>query len=299
MAASSRTIESGSLIGPYRIAGELGGGGMGLVYRGVDERCGRSAALKVLRPELVEDSDALEHHRVEALALGAIRHPGVVELYDAGWTDAGPFLALELVEAQTLAQWLDARGRLPVPEALGLVRECARTLAAVHDSGVVHRDLKPDNVFLAPGGGVKLFDFGIAKIRGVPAQPRADGMVIGTAAYMAPEQCVGIGECDHRADLYALGCLLFEMITGASPYGFLPARSILTAHVRGPVPDLVSHADVPAAVARLVTRLLAKRPDDRPHDARHVVDLSGGLIDGLGRPGRRLFLDTDVLALAG
>jgi serine/threonine-protein kinase len=266
----------GSLIGPYLIVEELGRGGMSLVYRGVHAFDERPAAIKVLRPELAGDAEALGRLRIEASALAAIEHPGVIELYDHGEAPgAGAFLALELVEGETLAQRIRERGTLTVSEALAVARRIAEPLAAVHARGVVHRDLKPDNVFLVPAGDavdrVKLFDFGIARLPGAPAPLSADGMVVGTPAYMAPEQCVGTGECDHRADLYALGCILFEMLAGTSPYGFLPARAVLVAHVRGPVPDLAIHADVPASVAALVADLLAKRPADRPRDALEVI----------------------------
>jgi serine/threonine-protein kinase len=190
------------------------------------------------------------------------------------------------VEGETVAQRIAARGPLAVPDSLALMRRIAEPLAEVHGRGVIHRDLKPDNVFLVPGddslGRVKLFDFGIATLAGEPAAAPSHGMVVGTPAYMAPEQCVGTGACDHRADLYALGCILFELLAGTSPYGFLPARSVLVAHVRGPVPDVAVHAEVPPSVARLVARLLAKSPDDRPRDAHHAIDL----IDSILRPGR-------------
>jgi eukaryotic-like serine/threonine-protein kinase len=273
-------------LGPYRIVEELGRGGMGLVYRAVDERRGRPAAIKVLRPELAGDAEAIEHLRIEARALAAIEHPGVVALYDHGRAaERGPFLALELVEGETLAQRIGARGTLSISDALALARRIAEPLAAVHASGVAHRDLKPDHVFLVPDGEhgrVKLFDFGLAQLGRDPAPPPADGAIFGTPAYMAPEQCVGALGCDHRADLYALGCILFEMITGASPYGFLPARSLLAAHVRGPVPNLAARADVPRAVAQLAASLLAKRPDDRPRGALEVIDR----IDELSGPRR-------------
>ncbi len=281
-------VMEGARVGPYTIAGALGAGGMGLVYQAVDEASGRRAAIKLLRPELADDAEAIERLRTEARVLAAIGHPGVIELYDHGRTAWGaPFLALELVEGETVAQRIAARGPLAAPDALALVRRIAEPLAEVHGRGVVHRDLKPDNVVLLPGddslGRVKLFDFGIATVAGDPAAPPGGGMVVGTPAYMAPEQCVGTGACDHRADLYALGCLLFELLAGTSPYGFLPTRGVLVAHVRGPVPDVAVHAEVPASVARLVARLLAKAPDDRPRDAHHVIDL----IDSILRPGRQ------------
>ena len=138
---------------------------------------------------------------------------------------------------------------------------------------------------------MKLFDFGIARFAGEPELRAADGMVEGTPAYMAPEQCVGTGACDLRADLYALGCVLFELLAGTSPFGFLPARAVLVAHVRGPVPDLSVHAEVPAPVARLVAELLAKRPADRPGSALEVI----ARLDALG-PRRRLARGTGAHA---
>ena len=291
-------VTVGSMIGPYRITGELGRGGMGIIYRAVHSLIERPAAIKVLRPELAGDPLAIDRLRMEARATTAARHAGVVGIYDYGHAACGAFIAMELLEGETLAQRIAARGPLSVAEALGVARRIAVPLAATHARGVVHRDLKPDNVFLVDepalgeaassrtagrgrglglgldGEQVKLIDFGIAKLEGTPDSMLAsDGMVAGTPAYMAPEQCVGTGDCDHRADLYALGCVLFEMLVGRSPYSLLTPRSVLVAHVRAPVPDLAEHVKVPAELSALVACLLAKDPDDRPSDALEVADL--------------------------
>jgi serine/threonine-protein kinase len=292
--AAVAPVKVGSLLGPYRIVGELGRGGMGIIYRAVHGLLGRPAAIKVLRPELADDALAVERLQQEARATATVRHAGVVEVFDYGHSAAGPYIAMELLEGEPLGQRIATRGRLSVAEAIAVARRIAIPLAATHARGVVHRDLKPDNVFLVGtppasigetmppqterlGLGdeqVKLVDFGIAKLEGQPDKMRAaDGMVAGTPAYMAPEQCVGTGDCDHRADLYALGCILFEMLAGRSPYALPSPRSVLVAHVRAPVPDLAEHVKVPAELSTLVACLLAKDPNDRPNDALEVADL--------------------------
>jgi len=274
------SVRVGSLIGPYRIVGEIGRGGMGLIYRAVHSLLERPAAIKVLRPELAGDPLAIDRLRMEARATTAVRHAGVIEVYDYGYASCGAFIAMELLEGETLAQRIAARGPLSVAEALAVALRIAVPLAATHARGVVHRDLKPDNVFLVDGSvcgngeQVKLLDFGIAKLEGAPDSMLAsDGMVAGTPAYMAPEQCVGTGDCDRRADLYALGCILFEMLVGHSPYSLMTPRSALVAHVRAPVPDLAEHVKVPAELSALVACLLAKDPADRPADALEVAHL--------------------------
>jgi serine/threonine protein kinase len=184
---------------------------------------------------------------------------------------------MELLEGATLGSRL-GRGPLSLVEAMTLARRIAAPLAAAHEGGIVHRDLKPDNVFLVrdPEGGaieqVKLLDFGIAKLESV-ATPHLTtiGAVLGTPSYMAPEQCLGTRECDARVDLYALGCILFEMLCGRTPYADVPTSEVLAAHVQRPVPDITKLVSVPSEIAHLVTKLLAKSPDDRPRSAADVV----------------------------
>ena len=268
----------GDIVGPYRITGELGGGGMGVVYEAMHELLRRPAAIKVLRPELGQFAMATDRFLTEARATTAIRHPGIVEVYDYGHTHAGQaYIAMELLAGETLAERLRRRGPLTVVEAMTLARRIAAPLAAAHERGIVHRDLKPENVFLVkdheggPIDQVKLLDFGIAKLESAATAQRTTlGLVLGTPAYMAPEQCVG-AECDHRVDLYALGCILFEMLVGYSPYGATHTADLLAAHVRQPIPNIARLVAVPADITRLVTTLLAKSPADRPASAVEVV----------------------------
>lgn len=273
------TLEIGAQVGPYRIIGELGGGGMGMVYRAVHSILQRPAAIKVLRPELGNYSIAIDRFLTEARATTAVRHPGIVEVYDYGYTPAGhAFIAMELLEGRTLGARLD-RGPLSVIEAMTITRRIAAPLAVAHERGVVHRDLKPDNIFLVPDheGGqipqVKILDFGIAKLEStVPSNRTTMGVLLGTPAYMSPEQCRGITDCDHRTDLYALGCILFEMLAGLQPYSDnLSSGELLAAHLHSPIPDLSRFATVPTEVARLTSRLLSKSPEDRPQRASELV----------------------------
>ena len=280
MVTPTGALMIGSHIGPYRIVGELGSGGMGLVYRAAHTLLGRPAAIKVLRPELSDRADAIERFLAEACTTAEIRHPGVVEVYDYGYSRTGhAFLAMELLDGQTLGARLVQRGRMTAFEAMVVARRIAAPLAVAHRHGIVHRDLKPDNVFLVrdlEGGAidqVKLLDFGVAKPRSpVAAHGAAPALVLGTPAYMSPEQCRGDAACDQRTDLYALGCILFELLTGQAPYGSRGAADeLVAAHLRSPVPDVSRQVAVPPELARLVTRLLAKRVEDRPRDAIEVV----------------------------
>jgi serine/threonine-protein kinase len=276
---SATKFDSGVQLGPYRIIGELGGGGMGKVYRAVHTVLHREVAIKMLRPELSDRGDAIGRFLVEARTTAALRHPGIVEVYDYGHTAAGEaFLVMELLEGETLGTRLANDGRLSVFDAMVLARRIAAPLALAHERGIVHRDLKPDNVFLVrdhEGGSVpqvKLFDFGVATLASPVDSSRTPvGFVLGTPAYMSPEQCRG-RQCDHRTDLYALGCILFALLTGDPPYGDTgTAEELAIAHLQFAVPDVGQRARVPAQVARLVTRLLDKRAHARPRDAREVV----------------------------
>ena len=303
------TLGAGDAVGPYRIVGPLGGGGMGMVYRAVHVLLGRPAAIKILRPELGGSAIAGDRFLTEARATTAIRHPGIVEVFDYGHTGAGhAFIAMELLEGVSLAVRLAERGPLPIHEAMMLARRIAAPLAAAHERGVVHRDLKPDNVFLVrdhEGGAldqVKLLDFGIAKLESTTTAHRTTiGLILGTPAYMAPEQCLGSSDCDHRADLYALGCILFEMLSGQPPYSAVPTSDLLAAHIRQPVPDLGRLVTVPSQVLRLVTSLLAKSPDDRPRSALEVVaEIDRWLASrGHGPPPRKRSLALGFIAASG
>jgi eukaryotic-like serine/threonine-protein kinase len=222
-------VNGGGVFGQYRVTDVLGEGGMGVVYAAEHMLLGRPAAVKLLLPELSRKQEIVQRFFNEARAATAIRHPGIVEIYDFGWTtDGAGFIVMELLEGETL-RTRRKKGRMPWPAALAVTRQIAGALGAAHAKGIVHRDLKPDNVFLVPdpevpgGERIKLLDFGIAKLADSPAgqHKTRTGAVIGTPTYMAPEQCRGV-EVDARPDLYALGCILVRALQPSQPRGVNP-----------------------------------------------------------------------------
>jgi eukaryotic-like serine/threonine-protein kinase len=246
----------------YRLGERIAAGGMGSVYRAVDENLDRPVAVKVLRRELAQEPTFLERFRREARAAAALSHPGVAGVYDYGELGGQPFMVMELVEGETLAERIEARGRLPWPEAFALGEQVARALAAAHAQGLVHRDVKPGNVLIGPGERAKVTDFGIAKAAASVSLTRT-GMVLGSANYVAPEQAQG-DDVGPAADQYSLGCVLFESVTGRPPYQGANPVAIATQHVSSPVPDpRQSLPDLPTPAADLIRRSLSKHPADR------------------------------------
>jgi serine/threonine-protein kinase len=284
----------GTPVGSYVITGQIGEGGMGVVYAANHALLGRPAAIKVLLPEFSRNQDIVNRFFNEARAATAIRHPGIVEIYDFGYLgDGSAYIAMELLDGQALAARLAARRTLPANEALWIVRQIAGALGAAHARQIVHRDLKPDNVFLVrdpevpTGERIKLLDFGIAKLAGdgTPQSQRTrTGAVMGTPTYMAPEQCRGVA-VDHRADLYSLGCILFEMLCGAPPYVGEGVGDVLAAHIHVPVPSPRARVpDLPVEVEAFVMRLLAKDPAQRPQHAEQLIAEIDALGPVIGRP---------------
>jgi eukaryotic-like serine/threonine-protein kinase len=278
----------GTTVGAYRITGTIGQGGMGAVYAAEHTLLGREAAVKVLLPELSKNSEIVTRFFNEAKAATAIRHPGIVEIYDFGWNhDGAAYIVMEFLQGESLASRL-ARGRLAPAQALAIARQVAGALSAAHRKGIVHRDLKPDNAFLVPdpevagGERIKLLDFGIAKLVGDQSmsQKTRTGAVMGTPTYMAPEQCRGVA-VDHRADLYSLGCIVFEMIAARPPFVGEGVGDVLAAHIHVPPPTLAPLAnDVTPAIEQLVQRLLEKDPGRRHQTADellHAIDATGAV----------------------
>jgi serine/threonine-protein kinase len=269
------------VIGQYRVTGVLGEGGMGVVYAAEHTLLDRPAAVKVLRPDLSRKQEIVTRFFNEARAATAIRHFGIVEIYDFGWTDDGSaFIVMEHLQGETLRA---RRRRAPMrwSTSLGIVRQIAGALGAAHAKGIVHRDLKPDNIFLVsdpevPGGErIKLLDFGIARLVGAVSSGHKTktGTVLGTPAYMAPEQCRGVA-VDARADLYSLGCILFLLCTGRPPFVRGSKGDILAAHIREPPPTISSLVSgVPEELESLVRRMLAKAPADRVQTAGELIQL--------------------------
>ncbi len=267
------SLSAGTRLGPYEIVDPLGAGGMGEVYRAKDTRLGRDVAIKVLPEVVSNDPRALARFESEAKAVAALSHPNILALFDVGKEAAVSFVVTELLEGETLREAL-AKGPLSLRKALDVALQVAEGLAAAHGKGIVHRDVKPENVFLTRDGHAKLLDFGLARSRPVSTagdetqSPTVDkltseGVVLGTVAYMSPEQARG-QTVDFRSDQFSLGIVLYEMLTGKRPFGGASAAETLTAIIREE-PEPVTKLDpkLPALVGWIVQRCLGKDPEER------------------------------------
>ena len=268
-----------ALSGRYLIERELGRGGMATVYLARDVSHARPVAVKVMQRDLVAPAGA-ERFLHEIRFAAQLTHPHVLGVHDSGEADGLLYYVMPYVDGETLRARLARTGALPLADAVRLLRELADALAYAHARGVVHRDLKPENVLLS-GGHAMVADFGIARALAVATQPAgedaarltATGVSLGTPAYMAPEQAVGDRNADHRADLYALGVVAYEMLAGVHPFAARSAQALVTAHLtEAPAPLAARRADVPPALAALVEHLLAKDPAARLQGANVVVE---------------------------
>ena len=256
-------------VGSYRITERLARGGMGEVYLARHEIMDREAAVKLLHPELTDKRDLVDRFLNEARAAASIRHPGIVEIFDVGHVDGRAYIVMEYLRGELLASRL-ARTRIDLDKALLLTRQIAGALGAAHACGIIHRDLKPENIFIVPdpdvvgGERTKILDFGIAKLlesQGVVHT--VQGAMFGTPTYMAPEQCQDAAQVDRRADLYSLGCIVYELLTGTPPFG-RGGMELIAAHLRDQPPPLRARAPrVSPALESIVMGLLAKDPNER------------------------------------
>ncbi|HEV3475124.1 MAG TPA: protein kinase [Actinomycetota bacterium] len=261
----------------YRVEGVLGEGGMSSVWRGVDTVLGRPVAIKVLRPRRGDDSFVARFRR-EAQAAAALNHPNIVSVYDTGSDDGVQYIVMELVEGETLADLLRREGRLPPQRAAEIGAAIAQALHAAHGAGLVHRDVKPGNVMVTPAGEVKVMDFGIARAAADDTLTQT-GTVVGTAAYLAPEQARG-GKADPRSDAYALGCVLYEMVTGTPPFTGDSAVQVAYQHVNEEPRSPSEIVPVPADLEAVIMRALAKDPDQRFPSAKAMLNALSGSAAG-------------------
>lgn len=274
-------ITSGIRFGPYEIVAPIGAGGMGEVYRARDARLERDVAVKVLPAHLADDAVALARFEREARAIAALSHPNILGIFDVGREGSTAYVVTELLEGETLRERL-AAGALPPRKAAACAAQIANGLAAAHEKGIVHRDLKPENVFVTRDGRVKILDFGVAKQERPPADlgptntptrmaTTDPGVVLGTVAYMAPEQVRG-QPVDHRADLFAFGTTLYEMLTGRKAFEHETAAETMTAILKEDPPELAAvDPKIPPALARIVQHCLEKRPEERFQSARDLA----------------------------
>ncbi|TMK36837.1 MAG: serine/threonine protein kinase [Actinobacteria bacterium] len=254
----------------YRLDRSLGNGGMGEVFEATDLTLHRRVAVKLMSSSLVQDEPARARFLREARALAQVNSPNVVAVYDAGEDAERPYLVMELVEGTTLERELRRTGRIEPVRAVAIAMGIAAGLAAAHERGIVHRDVKPSNVFLTPSDDAKIGDFGIARLERPDATLTLAGQAFGSPPYMSPEQAMG-GKVDARSDLYSLGCVLFQIIAGTPPFSGDDAVSLAYQHVHTTPPrvDALDPA-VPAELGALVAGLMAKDPDNRPASAEEV-----------------------------
>src|ERR1700761_9573639 len=281
-----------TLSGRYRLEARIGAGGSSAVYRALDETLQRRVAVKLMNREVASDSDQLERFRREARAVAQLSHPNIVSVIDAGEDldpdHPRPYIVFEYVEGETLKERIRRLGRLPIPEAVAYAIEIARALGAAHARHIVHRDVKPQNVLIDEEGSAKVTDFGIARTLDEEGLT-ADGRVLGTTDYVSPEQALG-RPVTGQSDLYSLGVVLYEMLTGEVPFRGENQVAVAMKHVREELPDVQSkRPEVSAALASVVETATAKRETDRyADDTELIADLEDVLELETARAGSSL-----------
>jgi serine/threonine protein kinase len=275
LAPLEMALQAGQLFGNYRIVRLLGEGGFGEVYLAENPHIERRAAVKVLHATLAQDKELVRRFLNEARAASAIRHPNIIDVFDAGVTPEGaPYILMEFLEGVSLQKRLADVGRLALLQVLDIASQAGSALAAAHESGIVHRDLKPENLFLVPdrvvpsGERIKVLDFGIAKIKHSGSKggtvKTQTGLIMGSPAYMSPEQCKDSADVDLRADIYSFATIVYEMLAGKTPYVATSGTALLVMHLTEtpqPLRELVP--DVPAQVEAAIARALSRARDDR------------------------------------
>jgi len=260
-------IAAGTKVGPYEILSHLAAGGMGELFRARDTRLARDIAIKFLPLIFSQSPERMRRFQQEARATGMLNHPNILAVYDIGAHEGQPYLVTELLEGETLRQRIDERG-IPPSKALDYAQQIARGLQAAHEKGITHRDLKPDNLFITRDGTVKILDFGLAKMSPLLPDEGYDeaatvvgtesGLLLGTVGYMAPEQAMA-KPVDHRADIFSLGVILYEMLSGQRAFQAETTVETMTLIIRGDPPPL----GIPPALDSLLRRCLEKSPGER------------------------------------
>lgn len=259
-------VETGGTLGPYRLGEKLGEGGMGIVFRAIDERDGTVVALKILRHELSQDGSFERRFIHEARTAGEVQHPHLTPILDSGEVGGRHYLAVAFVEGSTLAERIRQEGPLAPDDILRIVAEVGAGLDALHRAQLVHRDVKPSNIMLRENGTAVLTDFGLAKGPAYTVLTKP-GQVLGTLDYLAPELIRGL-PASSSSDIYALGCVVFECTAGAAPFAGVSSLRVGLAHLETEPPDpCAARDDLPPAFSRVVLQAMAKDPADRPTTA--------------------------------
>ncbi len=248
-------------IGPYEIKAELGRGGMATVYRAYDPRVDREVAIKVLPREMLHDPQFHVRFEREIKMVAKLEHPAIVPIYDVGDIDGQPYYVMRLMSGGTLSDWIE-KGGFSIEDTARIIERLASGLAYAHKKGVIHRDLKPGNILFDQNGDPYLSDFGVAKFMDV-AQNLTGSAVIGTPAYMSPEQAQS-GEVDARSDVYGLGAIIYEMLSGSQPYSAETPMGVVVKHITEPIPEILdSKPELPEAVDTIIKTAMAKEREQR------------------------------------
>jgi eukaryotic-like serine/threonine-protein kinase len=275
------SVSTGVRLGPYELLSRLGAGGMGEIWRARDTRLQRDVAIKVLTAEVAHDESRLKRFEKEARSASALNHPNIVTIYDIGQSDSVSYIAMELVEGKTLRELMYS-GPLPIKKIVSISVQAAHGLARAHEAGIVHRDLKPENLMVTKDGLVKILDFGLAKLvrnaAGGSEGPRiptetgtGDGVVLGTAGYMSPEQASG-QPVDFRSDQFSLGSIVYEMLTGKRAFQKKTGAETLSAIIaEEPAPITAARPDAPARFGWILERCLVKDPEGRYAATKDLV----------------------------
>lgn len=260
------------VIGKYEIVTELGRGGMGVVYKAWEESLRRHVAIKMLGDRLTQDEAVVTRFMREARSVADLNHPNVIQVFAVDTHEGKPYFAMEYIEGQSLSSLIEQEGKLKPGRALAILKEIASGLSAAHNKGVVHRDIKPDNIMLTGHGGVKVLDFGIAQLEDQNSKLTGTGMAIGTPNYVSPEVCLA-QHVDNRSDLFSLGVVFYEMLTGDKPFEADSPLQMMTNVVHSEVPDITKlNSDVEPRLRSILDHLLAKNPDNRYQSASELLE---------------------------
>jgi len=261
-------------IGKYRLLKKIGKGGMGEVYLAQNEETGREVALKILPSELTRNTQYIERFRREATSVARLEHPHIIKVYEIDEQDGVYFFSMEYLGGLTLRSFIDRSGRIPVPDAVAIITDIAGALEFAHSRGIIHRDVKPDNIIADESGAFKVMDFGIARME-EGTQLTVTGSIMGTPDYMSPEQASG-KKVDLRADIYSLGIVFYEMVTGKLPFSGKTAGEVLQLHIRQvPESPKTINPDIPGKLASVINKMIEKQPSDRYASFLHVTNAIG------------------------
>ncbi|RMH47469.1 MAG: serine/threonine protein kinase [Gammaproteobacteria bacterium] len=275
--------------GRYEILEELGKGGMAVVYRALDPRFKREVALKVLPRTLLHDDQFRARFEREAQVIAQLEHPAIVPVYDFGEQDGQPYIVMRLMTGGSLAERIQQQGTISLAESTAILTVIAEALDEAHERGIIHRDIKPDNILFDARGKAYLSDFGIAKMLQATVSLTGSQMIIGTPAYMSPEQGRGERDIDRRSDVYALGAILFEMLSGRIPYDADTPTGQIIKHITDPVPNLCAlRPDLPPSIQTVIATAMAKDRDARYPTAGHLAEAMSYVTRGLTPPPRSL-----------